>query len=90
MSSSDAQFMTVAGLRKLASDYRRNADQCQQVATFLSSQNGSLFWQSQAATTFKQNMSEYMTQLRQFQADFTALARELDNRAGIMEQTRNV
>ncbi len=84
----DLQEMTVAGLRSLATTYQQRAADCQEVASFLSQQNSNLYWQSEAASSFKNSMSEYMTVLNRFNQNFTSLSKELNQRAQIIEETQ--
>jgi uncharacterized protein YukE len=84
----DQQEMTVAGLRSLATTYQQRAADCQEVSTFLRQQNSSLFWQSDAASSFKQHMQDYLTVLARFHQHFTSLAQELNTRAQIIEESQ--
>jgi uncharacterized protein YukE len=84
----DLQQATVAGLQTLATTYQQRATDCQDVANFLSRQNSNLYWQSEAATSFKNSMSDYMTVLNRLHQQFTNLSNELKNRAQILEETQ--
>lgn len=88
--SGDRQQMTIPAMRKLAQDYRRNAQQCQEIAQFLKSPLATMFWQSQAATSFRDNINEYTRVLANFQEAFTKLSSEVDSRAGVLESSGNV
>ena len=90
MATGDQQRMTIAGLRKLSKDYTDNARRCQEIANFLNTQQGSLFWQSQGASSFKENMTEYVKKLKQFHDDFIELSKEVDNRANTLERSGNI
>ena len=87
--SGDRQQMTIPAMRKLAQDYRRNAQQCQDIAQFLKSPLATMFWQSQAATSFRDNINEYTRVLANFQDAFTKLGSEVDARAGVLEASGN-
>jgi len=84
----DQQEMTVAGLRSLATQYQQRAVDCQEVSNFLRQQNSSLYWQSDAASSFKSHMTDYLTVLSRFHQQFTALSQELNTRAQIIEESQ--
>jgi uncharacterized protein YukE len=88
--SGDRQQMTIPAMRKLASDYRTNAQQAQEIATFLKSPLATMFWQSQAASSFRSNIDEYVQVLSRLQDGFTKLSQEVDTRAGVLEASGNV
>jgi uncharacterized protein YukE len=88
--SGDRQQMTIPAMRKLAADYRTNAQLCQEIATFLNSPLATLFWQSQAANSFRSNIGDYMRALNSLQDAFSGLATEVDTRAGVLEASGNV
>lgn len=88
MASGKQQEMTVPGLRTLSKKYSSNAKNCQDLARFLKSQNESLYWQSEAATAFKEHMASYMKALNDFHRDFTGLSQELESRADLIEQSQ--
>ena len=67
--------------RRLASEYRQDAERCQEISNFLSSQNANMRWQSPAATRFRDHMDQYRAVLAQFKDDFTDLSSQLDHRA---------
>ena len=50
--SGDRQEMTIPAMQKLAKDYTTNAKQCAEIAQFLKSPLATMFWQSQAASSF--------------------------------------
>ena len=87
--SGDRQQMTIPAMRKLAQDYRKNAQECQDIANFLKSPLASMFWQSQAATSFRSNIDEYVRALNNFQQAFTGLSSDVDARAATLEQSGN-
>ncbi|TAK22336.1 MAG: hypothetical protein EPO26_11585 [Chloroflexota bacterium] len=86
----DEQIMTVPGLRDLASQYQRQAGFCDEISAYLNRQAQSLFWQSEAATGFKEQSAKFVTTLRRFQNDFNTLNKDLSNRADDLERSRNV
>jgi uncharacterized protein YukE len=88
--SGDRQQMTIPAMRKLAQDYRKNAQQCQDIANFLKSPLATMFWQSQAANSFRDNINEYTRVLNNFQQAFTGLSADVDARAGTLEASGNV
>ena len=77
-------------MRKLAQDYPTNAQECQDIANFLKSPLATMFWQSQAATSFRTNIDEYVRVLSGFQQAFTHLSSEVDARAATLEASGNV
>jgi uncharacterized protein YukE len=90
MAIGDRQEMTIPAMRKLAADYRTNAQQCQEIVTFLNSPLATMFWQSQAANTFRRDIDDYMRALNNLQDAFSGLATEVDTRAGVLESSGNV
>ncbi|MBV9544780.1 MAG: WXG100 family type VII secretion target [Chloroflexi bacterium] len=76
-------------MQKLAQDYRRNAQQCQDIANFLKSPLATMFWQSQAATSFRDNINEYTRVLNNFQEAFTGLSTDVDARWRALEASGN-
>jgi uncharacterized protein YukE len=88
--SGDRQQMTIPAMRKLAADYRTNAQQCQEIVTFLNSPLATMFWQSQAATSFRKDVDDYTRALKGLQDAFGGLATEVDSRAGVLEASGNV
>ncbi|MBV9169562.1 MAG: WXG100 family type VII secretion target [Chloroflexi bacterium] len=81
--------MTIPAMQKLAQDYRRNAQQCQDIANFLKSPLATMFWQSQAATSFRDNINEYTRVLNNFQEAFTGLSTDVDARWRALEASGN-
>jgi uncharacterized protein YukE len=77
-------------MHKLASDYRANATQCREIAQFLKSPLATMYWQSQAATNFRDQISQYTRVLNEFEAAFKNLSQDVDARAATLEQTHNV
>lgn len=71
---SNAQRFTPEQQHALADEYTQRAARCAEIGTFIQSPLGSLFWQSPAASQYKDNMTEYVNLLKQFEADFNALA----------------
>jgi uncharacterized protein YukE len=86
----DQQVLTVDAMQKLARDYQQNATKCQDVSSFLRSPLANLFWQSQAASTFRQDMEGYVKMLGGFADGFTSLSKEIDSRVGDLQQSHNV
>ncbi|HEX9990886.1 MAG TPA: hypothetical protein VGE45_20705 [Chloroflexia bacterium] len=85
---SDQQEMTVESLRQLSSKYNVNADRAQRVAQFLRDQKGSMYWQSEAATSFKNSLQEYIEMLTRFNQHFSELSKEVKARADIIEESQ--
>lgn len=81
MTSGDGQEMTVEGLESLARTYDEKARQCREIGDYLKNQTSSMFWQSNAASSFQQNMVGYQRKLVQFEADFTELSKDVRSRA---------
>ena len=84
----DNQEMSIESMRTLATKYEQNAQRCKSVAIFLRNQNASLYWQSDAAASFKSHMNDYMDVLNKFETTFTNLAREVRDRAQLIEETQ--
>jgi uncharacterized protein YukE len=87
--SGDRQEMTLPAMQKLAKDYQTNATQCSEIAQFLQSPLATMFWQSQAATGFKENITQYVKVLREFETAFNNLAQDVTNRATTLAQSKN-
>jgi len=87
--SGDRQEMTIPAMQKLAKDYKTNADQCTEIANFLKSPLASMFWQSQAATGFKENINQYVKALNEFHEAFTNLSQDVTNRAQTLSNSKN-
>ena len=90
MDSGNPQQLTLDGLQRLATEYRRNAQRCHEIASFLVRQNGSLFWQSQAAKSFKEHIAESIAKLKEFQTDFIELGQNIDRRIATLERSGNL
>ena len=90
MVTGDRQQMTIPAMQKLARDYKVNAQQCQEIAQFLKSPLATMFWQSQAASSFRDQITEYTRVLNNFQQAFTQLSGEVENRASTLEASGNV
>ncbi|HEY1293152.1 MAG TPA: hypothetical protein VGJ60_08740 [Chloroflexota bacterium] len=90
MAGSDQQQLTVGTMQQLAKDYTSNATKCQEISQFLRSPLATMFWQSQAANTFKQDMEGYVKMLHDFSEGFTSLSKEIDARVGELQSSRNV
>jgi uncharacterized protein YukE len=88
--SGDRQEMVIASMQKLAKDYSTNAKQCAEIATFLKSPLATMFWQSQAASSFEANINQYVKVLNEFQDAFTKLSEDVTQRAGQLEASKNV
>lgn len=84
----DQQEMTVESMRQLSQKYNQNAEASQRVANFLQDQKGSMYWQSEAATSFKTSLQEYTELMRRFNQHFTSLSREVTERANIIEESQ--
>lgn len=90
MAGGDQQQLTIGTMQQLAKDYTSNATKCQDIAQFLRSPLATMFWQSQAANTFKQDMEGYVKMLSDFSQGFTTLSKEIDARVGELQGSRNV
>ena len=90
MASGDRQQMTIPAMHKLAKDYQTNARECQEIAQFLKSPLATMFWQSQAATSFRDQITEYTRVLNNFEQAFTGLSGEVESRASTLEASGNV
>jgi uncharacterized protein YukE len=90
MANGDQQQLTVGAMQKLAKDYQANATRCQDISKFLRSPMATMFWQSQAANTFRQDMDGYVKMLNGFSEGFTTLEREINARVTELEGSRNV
>lgn len=88
--SGDRQEMTIPAMQKLARDYKTNARQCQEIAAFLKSPLATMFWQSQAATSFKGDINQYIKVLGEFEQAFTGLSNDVTARAQTLEVSGNV
>ena len=88
--SGDRQEMTIPAMHKLAKDYTTNAKQCAEIATFLKSPLATMFWQSQAASSFEANINQYVKVLNEFEQAFTALSQDVTARAATLQQSGNV
>jgi uncharacterized protein YukE len=88
--SGDRQEMTIPAMQKLAKDYQTNATQCAEIATFLKSPLATMFWQSQAATGFKENINQYVKILNEFETAFKNLAEDVTLRAQTLTESKNV
>ena len=84
----DQQVMTVAGMRELAKKYEDNALKAREISNFLERQFTNLFWQSDAASSFKQHMAEYRQALRNLDTHFTNLAHDVKERANLTETSQ--
>ncbi len=47
-----------------------------------------MYWQSEAASSFKNSTNEYVQMLGRFNEHFTSLSKELNERARIMDETQ--
>jgi len=90
MPSGDQQQMAITAMEKLSIDYKSNADKCNEIASFLKSPLTTMFWQSQAANTFRQDMEGYIKMLSDFQTGFTSLGKEIDQRVLQLRHSGNV
>jgi uncharacterized protein YukE len=90
MPGSDQQQLTVDAMQKLSRDFQTNARQCQDISQFLRSPLASMFWQSQAANTFKSNMEGYVKMLNGFNEAFTSLSKDIDSRVVELQGSHNV
>jgi WXG100 family type VII secretion target len=90
MAIGDRQEMTIPAMRKLAQDYQRNAQQCVDIANFLKSPLASMFWQSQAATSFRDQVTQYTQMLTDLNDAFQRLSTDVTQRASTLEASGNV
>jgi hypothetical protein len=90
MASGDQQKMAITAMQKLSTDYKSNADKCNEIANFLKSPLTTMFWQSQAANSFRQDMEGYVKMLGGFQSGFMSLSGEIDSRVGDLQRSGNV
>ena len=90
MVTGDRQQMTVPAMHKLAKDYKTNAQQCQDISNFLKSPLATMFWQSQAATGFRDSINEYTRVLNGLNEAFNGLSTDVEQRAGTLESSGNV
>jgi uncharacterized protein YukE len=90
MANGDQQQMTVGTMQKLSTDYQSNATRCQDIAHFLQSPLATMFWQSQAANSFRQEMDGYIKMLNGFSEGFTTLSNEITKRVGELQSSKNV
>jgi uncharacterized protein YukE len=88
--SGDQQQLTVPAMQKLSRDLTQNATKCQDISQFLRSPLAAMFWQSQAANTFKEDTESYVKMLNGFREGFTSLSKEIDSRVGELQGSRNV
>ncbi len=88
--SGDRQEMTIPAMQKLAKDYTINAKQCAEIATFLKSPLATMFWQSQAASSFEANINQYVKVLGEFETAFNQLSTDVTARANRLEASNNV
>jgi uncharacterized protein YukE len=88
--SGDRQEMTIPAMQKLAKDYSTNAKQCAEIATFLRSPLATMFWQSQAASSFETNINQYCKTLGEFETAFNGLSADVTARAQQLEASGNV
>jgi hypothetical protein len=86
----DQQKMQLTAMEKLSIDYKSNAEKCNEIANFLRSPLATMFWQSQAATTFRQDMDGYIKMLSDFNSGFTSLGKEIDSRVLELRRSGNV
>lgn len=89
MTASDGTEATVAGLRSLAQSYDSNAIRCQAIGEYLSKQSGGMYWKSNAASSFQQNMEQYKKLLERLGQEFRDLAVQLKQRADLIEQSQS-
>ena len=87
--SGDRQEMQIPAMQKLAKDYQANARQCREISDFLKSPLATMFWQSQAATGFKENVNQYVKALNDFESAFNNLAEDVNNRAKTLAASKN-
>lgn len=82
--------MTIPAMRKLAKDYQTNARQCLEIAQFLQSPLAGMFWQSQAATGYRDKTTAQVQALKELNTAFTNLSTAVDDRANTLEASGNV
>jgi uncharacterized protein YukE len=90
MAAGDQQQLTIGTMQQLSKDYKLNATKCQEIAQFLRSPLATMFWQSQAANTFRQDMEGYVKMLNGFSEGFNTLSKEIDSRVGELQGSGNV
>jgi uncharacterized protein YukE len=90
MTTGDRQQMTIPAMRKLAKDYQTNARQCSEIAQFLKSPLASMFWQSQAATGYRDRTATHVQALNDLNTAYLALSSAVDDRANTLEASGNV
>jgi hypothetical protein len=90
MASGDQQQMAITAMQKLSTDYQSNAEKCGEIANFLKNPLTTMFWQSQAASTFRQDMDGYIKMLGDFQNGFQGLSKEIDRRVLQLQTSKNV
>jgi hypothetical protein len=90
MANGDQQQMTVGAMTQLSKDFVNNAGKCTDISNFLKSPLATMFWQSQAANSFRQDMESYQKMLSSFREGFTSLSKDIDGRVNELQSSRNV
>jgi uncharacterized protein YukE len=90
MASGDQQQLTIGTMQQLSKDYTANATKSQEIAQFLRSPLATMFWQSQAANTFRQDMEGYVKMLNGFSEGFNTLSKAIDSRVAELQSSHNV
>jgi uncharacterized protein YukE len=85
----DLQYIPPEQLDSLGSQYTEKAGRCHEIANFLNSPLGSLFWQSQSASRFRDNMEKDVAVLRAYEQDFTKLSGDLHMISEKVRQSEN-
>jgi uncharacterized protein YukE len=84
----DQQFLTPEAMRELAQKYQQQANRAKELAGFLQQMTSNVFWQSDAATSFKTKIQEYRTLLDRLHVFFGELSTEMKSRAEILETSQ--
>jgi hypothetical protein len=87
--SGDRQQLSPPAMHQLSRDLTKSSDQCLDIAKFLKSPLGSMWWQSRAATSFKENIDQVVDALNKLSPLFTAVGKDVEARAKQLEVTRN-
>jgi uncharacterized protein YukE len=87
--SGDRQEMTPAAMQQLSKDYSKNARECSEIAKFLKSPLATMFWQSQAASGFTENINQYVKVLNDFENAFNGLSQDVAARAETLINSKN-
>lgn len=86
----DRQTMTIPEMQNLAKQFRTEATRCEEMGTFLGNLSSTMFWKSKAASSFSQNMADYIKVLSQFRDGFRAVAGNIDRRVTKLNESDNV